>query len=94
MQYASDAATKRSLPASQRNRPALANGEEPAPGRPSGGRYVDKTNGDGGDAGGEKKEARGKKWETAGRPKPGAALMAAKRESVAIVAGQGKKITF
>jgi hypothetical protein len=42
----------------------------------------------------EKKDPRGKKWETAGRPKPGAALMMAKRESVAIVAGQGKKITF
>ncbi|KAJ9110064.1 hypothetical protein QFC19_001734 [Naganishia cerealis] len=92
MQYASESSTKRSLPAAQRNRPPAEEGEEgaAAPSRPSG-RYFDKSAPAEGE---EKKEARGKKWETAGRPKPGAALMMAKRESVAIVAGQGKKITF
>ncbi|KAJ9119156.1 hypothetical protein QFC22_003647 [Naganishia vaughanmartiniae] len=92
MQYASEGATKRSLPASQRNRPPP--GEEGAEGaapRPTG-RYFDKSAPAA--EGEEKKDARGKKWETAGRPKPGAALMMAKRESVAIVAGQGKKTTF
>jgi hypothetical protein len=36
----------------------------------------------------------GKKWEVAGRPRPGAALAMAKRENVSIVESQGKKITF
>jgi hypothetical protein len=36
----------------------------------------------------------GKKWEVAGRPRPGAALAMAKRENVSIVVSQGKKITF
>jgi hypothetical protein len=43
---------------------------------------------------GKKKDMRGKKWEAAGRPRPGAALAMAKREKVGIVAGEGKKITF
>ena len=39
-------------------------------------------------------DQRGKKWEVAGRPRPGAALAMAKREKVAIVEGRGKKIVF
>ena len=39
-------------------------------------------------------DKRGKKWETSGRPRPGAALAMAKRENVAIVAPQGQKISF
>lgn len=39
-------------------------------------------------------DVRGKKWEAAGRPRPGAALAMAKREKVAIVEGQGNKIVF
>lgn len=39
-------------------------------------------------------DKRGKKWETSGRPRPGAALAMAKRENVAIVEGAGQKITF
>jgi hypothetical protein len=53
---------------------------------------------DGGYEGGEdrprKNDKRGKKWETTGRPRPGAALAMAKRENVAIVAPQGQKISF
>jgi hypothetical protein len=41
-----------------------------------------------------KGDQRGKKWESAGRPRPGAALAMAKREKVGIVEGQGSKITF
>ena len=41
-----------------------------------------------------KKDTRGKKWETAGRAAPGAALAAAKREKVGIVEGTGSKIVF
>jgi len=43
---------------------------------------------------GVKKDTRGKKWETAGRAAPGAALAAAKREKVGIVEGTGSKIVF
>jgi len=39
-------------------------------------------------------DKRGKKWEAAGRPRPGAALAMAKREKVAIVEGTGEKIVF
>ncbi|EIW70118.1 hypothetical protein TREMEDRAFT_68494 [Tremella mesenterica DSM 1558] len=41
-------------------------------------------------------DKRGKKWEAAGRPRPGAALAMAKRENVSIVVGapQNEKITF
>lgn len=39
-------------------------------------------------------DKRGKKWESSGRPRPGAALAMAKRENVAIVEGAGQKITF
>ncbi len=58
-------------------------GERPA--RPSfGGSGKDRSN-----------DTRGRKWEAAGRPRPGAALAMAKRENVAIVAGAGgKKTTF
>lgn len=41
-----------------------------------------------------KGDQRGKKWEAAGRPRPGAALAMAKREKVGIVEGQGEKIVF
>jgi hypothetical protein len=41
-----------------------------------------------------KGDQRGKKWESAGRPRPGAALAMAKREKVGIVEAQGSKITF
>ena len=41
-----------------------------------------------------KNDQRGKKWEAAGRPRPGAALAMAKREKVGIVEAQGNKITF
>ena len=40
------------------------------------------------------KDKRGKKWEAAGRPRPGAALAMAKREKVGIVEGHGQKIVF
>lgn len=39
-------------------------------------------------------DKRGRKWETSGRPRPGAALAMAKRENVAIVEGAGQKINF
>lgn len=56
----------------------------------------------GGDDGGEerrhepsdKRDKRGKKWESTGRPRPGAALAMAKRENVGIVESAGSKITF
>lgn len=49
----------------------------------------------GGGGGGKKREdVRGKKWQAAGRPRPGAALAMAKRERVGIVPGEGKKISF
>lgn len=41
-----------------------------------------------------KQDKRGKKWESSGRPRPGAALAMAKREQVGIVPGQGQKISF
>lgn len=37
---------------------------------------------------------KGQKWKQTGRPRPGAALAMAKRENIAIVEGQGKKIVF
>lgn len=40
------------------------------------------------------KDKRGKKWEAAGRPRPGAALAMAKREKVGIIEGKGEKIVF
>jgi NAD/NADP transhydrogenase beta subunit len=43
---------------------------------------------------GDRKDQRGKKWEAAGRARPGAALAMAKREKVGIVPGQGTKISF
>lgn len=39
-------------------------------------------------------DQRGKKWEAAGRPRPGAALAMAKREKVGIVEATGTKVTF
>ena len=39
-------------------------------------------------------DQRGKKWQAAGRPRPGAALAIAKREKVGIVEGRGEKIVF
>lgn len=41
-----------------------------------------------------KGDKRGKKWESTGRPRPGAALAMAKREKVGIVESAGSKITF
>ncbi len=40
------------------------------------------------------KDKRGKKWEAAGRPRPGATLAMAKREKVGIIEGKGEKIVF
>ncbi|KLT44649.1 hypothetical protein CC85DRAFT_307043 [Cutaneotrichosporon oleaginosum] len=48
----------------------------------------------GGDERRDKRDKRGKKWESTGRPRPGAALMMAKREKVGIVESAGSKITF
>lgn len=42
----------------------------------------------------DKRDKRGKKWESTGRPRPGAALAMAKRENVGIVESSGSKITF
>lgn len=86
MQFASEEAAKRSGAA----RPKEKTKEKYS--KPRGGPGVDdesseKTAEDSGDR-------RGKKWETSGRPRPGAALAMAKRENVAIVEGAGQKITF
>jgi hypothetical protein len=50
--------------------------------------------GGGGEERSDKRDKRGKKWESTGRPRPGAALMMAKREKVGIVESAGSKITF
>lgn len=42
----------------------------------------------------DKRDKRGKKWESTGRPRPGAALAMAKREKVGIVESAGTKVTF
>lgn len=42
----------------------------------------------------EKVDKRGKKWESTGRPRPGAALAMAQREKVGIVESAGTKVTF
>ncbi|KAK4685516.1 hypothetical protein P7C73_g4630, partial [Tremellales sp. Uapishka_1] len=39
-------------------------------------------------------DKRGKKWQAAGRPRPGAALAMAKRENVSVVESTGSKIVF
>ncbi|KAL7422841.1 Nucleolar protein 13 [Cryptotrichosporon argae] len=44
--------------------------------------------------GGDRADKRGKKWESTGRPRPGAALAMAKREKVGIVESSGSKIVF
>ncbi|OWZ59718.1 hypothetical protein LQV05_000677 [Cryptococcus neoformans] len=86
LEFASEEAAKRSGAA----RPKEKTKEKYS--KPRGGPGVDdesteKTAEDSGDR-------RGKKWETSGRPRPGAALAMAKRENVAIVEGAGQKITF
>lgn len=58
------------------------------------GGHHDEAAAEGGAARRDKKDQRGKKWEAAGRARPGAALAMAKREKVGIVAGQGTKISF
>lgn len=91
-QYASEGATKRSGTGRALGLPGPGGKFDDArPPRPA--RTFNKlTEGEEEDA--EKRDTRGKKWESAGRTAPGAALAAAKREKVGIVEGTGSKITF
>lgn len=50
--------------------------------------------GGGGEERSEKRDKRGMKWESTGRPRPGAGLAMAKKQKVGIVESAGSKITF
>jgi hypothetical protein len=75
-----------------RRRPDVAGDEGRGGGSGGDGAYGERR--DRNEGGEVKKDTRGKKWETAGRAAPGAALAAAKREKVGIVEGTGSKIVF
>lgn len=105
VQFASESATSR---AGRGKKAAAGGGKKIRPGKQERNRQKHRAEGgdggeggaaNGGDGQGEgarerKGDVRGKKWESAGRPRPGAALAMAQREKVGIVESQGAKITF